>query len=67
MLLAEVCHCAPADEGFILGLHVEHVIDHIPSLVRLNRALQRDAGELPATSESAECPKTVYERSDQNQ
>lgn len=39
MLLGEVCHCAPSGDGFLVGLRVEHVVDHIQALIQLHRAL----------------------------
>lgn len=40
MLLGEVCHCAASGDGFLVGLKLEHVVDHIHALIRLHRALE---------------------------
>ena len=49
MLLGEVCHCAAADGGFLIGLRVEHVVEHLQSLARLARELESEGA--PRTPE----------------
>jgi hypothetical protein len=45
MLLGEVCHCSRQETGFLVGLQVEHVVRHLPALIRLNRAIEDELGE----------------------
>ena len=39
LLLGEVCYCRPHNEGFIVGLEVDQVLEGLAELNRLNRAL----------------------------
>lgn len=47
MLLGEVCHCAATEGEFVIGLRVEHVVQHLRSLEQLSRALQEEATPRP--------------------
>jgi hypothetical protein len=42
MLLGEVCHCSRREGWFLVGLQVEHVVCHLPALMRLNAVLQQE-------------------------
>ncbi|MEO7145371.1 MAG: PilZ domain-containing protein [Bryobacteraceae bacterium] len=39
LLLGEVCHCGPADDGFTVGLVLDQTLTGLGDLVRLNRSL----------------------------
>lgn len=39
MLLAEVVHCSPSGEKYVLGVRVDHVLSSLSDLLRLQNAL----------------------------
>ncbi len=39
LFLGEVCHCTPAETGFVIGLELQHSLVGLRDLARLNRRL----------------------------
>ncbi len=62
LLLGEVCHCSPSGDGYVVGLQVEHVVRHLPALVRLNQVLESEANR-SKPSQGAERTEPAGERS----
>ena len=43
LLLGEVCYCHPKNEGFVIGIEIDQVLNGLAALERLNRALRGEA------------------------
>ena len=44
LLLGDVCHCEPCEEGYAVGITTRHMLPELSELRRLNRAL-KESGE----------------------
>jgi hypothetical protein len=55
LLLGDVFHCEPKDDGYIATILVRHMTAGLPGLQNLSNALREDEpGETPQTIEEAE-------------
>lgn len=61
LLLGDVCYCQPAEEGFAIGLKLEHALLHTKELANFSRAL---LGAVEAAQGDQSQPAPVRKRPD---
>ncbi len=42
ILLGEVSHCSQNTDGFLIGLQLEHVVEHVKTLLRLHQIIAEE-------------------------